>query len=137
MKRSLSRDRNSALLEIVLELLAARWMTQLAQRLGLDLPDALSRDTEALAHLFERPLVSVDEAEAKLQHPALARGQRVEDVLHLGAQHGARGRLGWRGGFLVLDEVTEMGVLLLADGRLQRDRILGNLRDLADLLGRD
>src|SRR5438105_5868100 len=129
MERSLSRDRKSALfdaikitndlLEIVLELLAARWMTQLAQRLRLDLPDALSGDTEALAHLLQRPLVAVDEAEAELQHPALARGQRVEDVLHLGAQHGERGSLRGRGGLLVLDEVAEVGILLLADGRLQ------------------
>src|SRR5205809_315739 len=34
-------------------------MPQLAQGLGLDLPDALARDVEEGAHLFQRPLRAV------------------------------------------------------------------------------
>ena len=37
----------------------------------------------------------------------------------------------------VLDEVPQMRVLLLADRRLQRDRLLGDLQDLAHLADRD
>src|ERR1700722_8575957 len=36
-----------------LELAAARRMTQLAQRLGFDLPNALAGNLEALAHFFK------------------------------------------------------------------------------------
>ncbi len=65
-------------------------MPELAQRLGLDLPDALPGNPEALPHFLQRPLVAVDQAEAQLQDAALARGQGIQDVLHLGAQHGQR-----------------------------------------------
>src|SRR5260370_39436519 len=78
------------LLEIVFQLLAPARMPQLAQRLGLDLPDALPGHPEALPHFFQRPLVPVDQAEAQLQHAALTRRERVQDVLHLGAKHGQR-----------------------------------------------
>ena len=38
-------------------------------------------------------------------------------------------------GGIVLDEVAELGVLLLADGGLKAHRLLGDLLDLADALG--
>src|SRR5712691_11384308 len=53
----------SWLLQVVAELLRARRVAQLTQRLGLDLADALARDAESLADLFERPLVAVDQPE--------------------------------------------------------------------------
>jgi hypothetical protein len=37
---------------------------------------------------------------------------------------------------LVLDEVAEVRVFLLADGRLEGDGLLGDLEDLADLVER-
>jgi hypothetical protein len=37
---------------------------------------------------------------------------------------------------LVLDEVAQVAVLLLADGCLERDRLLGDLEDLAHLVHR-
>ncbi|MDB6117796.1 MAG: hypothetical protein JWO08_1577 [Verrucomicrobiaceae bacterium] len=44
----------------------ARRMTQLAQRLCLDLPDAFAGDLELLAHLLQRAACAVGEAEALL-----------------------------------------------------------------------
>jgi len=38
-------------------------MAQLAERLGLDLPDALTGDREALADLFQRVLALLADAE--------------------------------------------------------------------------
>src|SRR5438552_14136902 len=52
------------LLQVVAQLLRAGWMAQLAERLGLDLADALTRDAEPLADLFQRALVAVDQAES-------------------------------------------------------------------------
>src|SRR5262247_2457203 len=68
-------------LEEAPELLRARRMAQLAERLGLDLPDALARDGEILADLLERVLAPVREAEAEAQDLFLARRQRVQDLV--------------------------------------------------------
>ena len=55
-------------------------MPQLAQRLRLDLPDALARHLEALPHLFQRVLGAVFQAEAHLDDALFARGQGAEDL---------------------------------------------------------
>ena len=49
------------------EIAPAQGMAQLAERLGLDLPDPLSRDREALAHLFQRVLALLADPEAQAQ----------------------------------------------------------------------
>src|SRR6185312_4185611 len=50
------------------QLLAAARVAQLAQRLRLDLADALARDIELLADLFERVVGIHVDAEAHAQH---------------------------------------------------------------------
>ena len=62
------------------ELARPRRMTQLAQRLGFNLPDALARYLEALAHFFERMLGAVFEAEAHLDDALLARRERAQNL---------------------------------------------------------
>src|SRR5262245_40621087 len=111
-------------------------MSELAQRLGFDLPDALARDGEVLADLLERVLAAVRETEAQPQHLLLARRERVQDLVGLLAQGEADDRLDGRDDLLVLDEITEMAVFFLADRRLQRDRLLRDLEDLAHLVDR-
>ena len=72
------------LVQEILELLAAAGVAQLAQRLGLDLADALARDVELLADLFERTGTAVLNAEAELQDLFLARcegGEHVDELL--------------------------------------------------------
>ena len=56
-------------------------MAQLAQRLRLDLADALARDVELLADFLQRVVGVHLDAEAHAQHLRLARRQRVEHVL--------------------------------------------------------
>src|SRR5713226_193912 len=125
------------LLQIIPQLLRTRRVAQLAQRLRLNLPDALAGDAEALADLLQRPLVAVDQPEPELQNAPLPGGEGVEDVLDLVVEHGQRGGVGGGDRLLVLHEVAQVGVLLLADGRLQGDRVLGDLDDLAHLLRGD
>src|SRR6187401_1187203 len=60
-----------------------RRVPQLAQRLRLDLPDALAGDREALTDLFERVLGAFADAEAHLDDALLARRQRLQDVVRL------------------------------------------------------
>src|SRR5881409_1228979 len=87
-------------------------MAELAQRLGLDLPDALAGDGEVLADLLERMLATVRKAEAQPQDLLLARRERVEDLVGLLAQGQTDDRLHRRDDLLVFDEVAEMTVFL-------------------------
>src|SRR5919109_3196530 len=69
------RPRSS--LEEAPEFLRPRRVAQLAQRLGLDLSDALARHREVLPDFLERVLAAVGEPEPQPQHFLLARRQRV------------------------------------------------------------
>src|SRR5262245_40451740 len=120
-----------------LELAAPRGVPQLAERLGLYLADALARDREVLADLLEGVLAALADAEPHLDHLLLARRQRLEDRLGLLAQVQVDHRVRRREDVAVLDEVAKMAVLFLADRRLERDRLLRDLEDLADLRHRD
>src|SRR5687768_17992661 len=124
-------------LQVVLELPAPAGVTQLPQRLRLDLTDALARDIELAADLFERPRAAVLQTEAQLQHATLATGEALEHALDLLLQQLVRRRVRWRECLVVGDEVAEVAVLFLADRRLERDRLLGDLHDLADLVRSD
>src|SRR3954463_13123463 len=112
-------------------------MAQLAQRLRLDLADPLASHVELLADLLEGPGTPVLETEPELEHASLAAGQGVKDGLDLLLQELVRRRLCRSKCPAVLDEVAEVGVLLLTDRRLERDWLLRDLDDLADLLRRD
>src|SRR3954454_24413521 len=112
-------------------------MAELPERLRLDLADSLPREVELASDLFERPRSTVLESEPELEDPSLSTGQGVEHGLDLLLEELVRCCLGRGEGPAVLDEVAEVGVLLLADRRLERDRLLRDLDDLADLLGGD
>src|SRR6266851_3023529 len=112
-------------------------MPQLAERLRLDLPDALSGDIEFAPDLFERAGASVLEPEPQLQDATLATGEALEHALDLLLEELVRRGVGRREGLVVGDEVPEVRVLFLADRRLERDRLLRDLHDLADLVGGD
>ena len=57
-----------------------RRVAHFSQGLGLDLPDALAGDLELFAHLLEGAGVAVGQAEAQLEHFALALGERGQHV---------------------------------------------------------
>src|SRR5258708_537737 len=120
-------------LEERLELTRPRRMAQLAQRLRLDLPDALARDGEVLADRLERVLAGVAHADAHLDHLFLARRQRLQALIRLLLEVQVDHRVGRGHDLTILDEVAEMRILLLADRRLQRNRLLRDLQDLPDL----
>src|SRR5262245_58831649 len=118
------------------ELLGARRMAQLAERLRLDLADALAGDGEVLSHLLEGVLAAVGQPEAEAEDLFLPRRQRVQHLVGLLAQGEADHALDGRAHLLVLDEVAEVAVLLLADRRLERDGLLRDLEHLAHLVHR-
>ena len=53
-------------------------MTQLAQRLRLNLPNTLTRNIELRAHFFERALPPILKAEAQSQHALFACAERLK-----------------------------------------------------------
>src|SRR5271170_48638 len=108
-------------------------MTQLAQRLGFALADALSGDLEALADLFEGVLGSVCEAEAHLDDTLFARREGAQNLRSVLLQVHADYGVGGRDGLAVFDEVAEVRIFLFADRSFERDGLLGDLEDLADL----
>src|SRR5439155_1737516 len=102
--------------------------------LGLTAP--LARHAERATDLLERARLRSREPEAELDHLPLAVGQRVERPLDVLAAELHRRGVERRLGLLVLDEVAELRLLLLADRLLERHRQLRHPQDLAHLLGR-
>src|SRR5262245_27534217 len=112
-------------------------MAKLPQRLRLDLPDAFAGDGEALADLFEGVLAAVADAEPHLDDLLLARRQRLQHRLGLLLEIQIDDRFGRRHHLAILDEIAKMRIFLFADWRLERDWLLRDLEDLADLRHRD
>src|SRR3990172_3992450 len=108
-------------LEEAPEFLGPRGVAELPERLGLDLADALAGDGKVLAALLQGVLAAVGEAEAEAEHLLLARREGVQDLVGLLPEREADDGLHRGDHLLVLDEVAQVGVLLLADRRLQRD----------------
>src|SRR5213079_3187320 len=86
---------------------------------------------------LERVIALLADAEAHAEDLLLARRERREDLAGLIREVDADDALARRDDRLVLDEVTEVAVFLFADRRLERDRLLRDLQDLADLVERE
>src|SRR3954468_4292356 len=109
---------------------------QLPERLRLDLSDAFAGDAELLADFLQGVIGVHADAEAHAQYALFARSE--------GRQHSCdrflevrldRG-INWDDSVLVLDEVAEMAVSLIADRRFEADRLFCDLEDLANLFKR-
>src|SRR5690349_1255750 len=120
-------------LEKRLELLRARGVPELPKRLALDLADPLSGHVEGAADLLEGVLGAVPHAEAHLEDLLLAGRQGLQDPAGLVLQVRHQDRVDRRKHLAILDEVAQMRILFLPDGRLERDRLLRDLHDLAHL----
>src|SRR6516165_11004948 len=72
------------------------------------------------------------DAEAHAQDALLARRQACERLGGGLTQIGLDRRIEWRDRFLVLDEVAQAAVLLLADRHIKAKRLLGDIQHLPD-----
>src|SRR5512141_2006621 len=91
-----------------LQLLRPRRMAELAQRLGLDLPDPLAGDVERPADFFEGVLGAVADAEPHLQDLLLPRRERLQYPAGLVLQVRDEDRVDRREDLPVLDEIAQM-----------------------------
>src|ERR1019366_2978849 len=124
-------------LDVVTQLLSFGEGLELLERLVFDLADAFAGDVERPPDLVQRARVPAAEPVAQLEHAPLA----VAEVLERGSQgflgDGLHGALVGRLGALVGDELAELGLLLVTDRLLERDRRLREALDRLDLLGLD
>src|SRR5919197_2471735 len=134
--RSCRHPRTTSVVKEAPELPAPARVLQLPERLGLDLANALTRYRELLADLLERVIGVHADAEAHAQNALFPGGERCERAGGSLAQVRLDGGVDRQQRVLVLDEIAEMGVLLVADRRLQRQRLPGDLEHLAHLLER-
>src|SRR5207248_8366512 len=109
---------------------------ELLQRLVLDLPDPFARDVERPPYFVERPGMLAVEPVPELEHAALAVRERAEDLPQRLLAHRDLRRLVRQRHLLVLKEVPELGLLLVADGLLERYRRLCAAHDRLDLVER-
>src|SRR5215831_523352 len=100
------------------QLARAARVLELAQRFRLDLADALARHRELLADLLQGVVGVHADAEAHAQHTLLARRQRGQDARRRLAQIGLDRGIERQHRILVLDEIAEMRILLIANRRL-------------------
>src|SRR6185369_10691385 len=98
----------------VFEVLGARRVTKLAQRLRLDLTDALARDLEALTDLFERVVRLLADAEAEAQDLLLARRKGREHLPGLLLKRQRHRGVRRRNALPILDEIAERAFLVVA-----------------------
>ncbi len=102
----------------------------------LDLADPLAGDVEDAAHLIECEWGLAVQAIAKLEHtplPLAERGERARQ--RLVAKDDVCGLVGQRLR-VVFEEVAELGLVVVADRLLERDRYLRRPPDLVDLVHR-
>ena len=94
-------------------------MAHFSERLCFDLSDALAGDLELTAYFFKRAAVAIHQAKALFKNLSFAFGQRVEDILDLILEQNDRRLVGRIFSSLVLDEITEAGVVGVADWSLE------------------
>ena len=91
-------------------------VSKLGKCLGLDLADPFARDAELPADLFERAGMAVLETETKSYDLLLPVAQLDQHIPNSRGQQVTSGNV-YRGyGVFVLDEVGEVGFVLVADG---------------------
>src|SRR6516162_411039 len=111
-------------------------MLELPERFRLDLTDALARHREPLADLFQRVVLVNADAEAHADYTLLARRERGARARRGLAQVRLDDGVDRHDRVLVLDEIAEVGILLVADRSFQRQRLFHYLEHLAHLLER-
>ena len=125
----------SSLIQIVLQFTAAAGMTEFAGALGLNWTDTLTGYVKYFTHFFQCSRSSVIKTETQTQHfllPLCSIPRTSTSCSFKSVKAAASAGTGT----VILNKISQMGVFLLTDRRLERYRLLRNLQDLADPLYR-
>src|SRR5262245_19057370 len=134
--RTASSARDGSSFVEAAQLASAHGMAQLAQRLRLDLANALPRHGESEPDLLQRQVGALAGPEAQPQDLLLAGRERAEYLARLPADIARQHGIHERDGALVLEEVAEVAVLLLAHRRVEGDRLPRDAQRAAPLVAR-
>ena len=110
-------------------------MTELRHGLRLDLADSFAGHAVDLTNLVEGLGLTVGHAETHCDDTGFTLGEGVEDGVELLLQKGEGHRVCGDDCLGVLDEVTEFGVAVFAEGGVQGDGLAAVLLNLDDLFG--
>ncbi|MNE67685.1 hypothetical protein D3C80_1633070 [compost metagenome] len=106
-------------------------MSQLPQRLGFDLTNPFSGNTKLLANLFKGTGTAIVHPEAQTKYILFALCKCIEYLLKLLFKQLVSSSLSRSRCIMILNKVAQIGVILLADWRFKRYRLLSNLHNLA------
>src|SRR5437879_4175280 len=106
---------------------APHGMLELADGFGLALPDALPRDLENPADLFQRVGVAVLQAVPQANDLPLPPGERLEQAFDLLPQDAVVGAMHRVVAGVVFDELAEARVLAVADRPVEADRMTADV----------
>src|SRR5690349_12888715 len=109
-------------------------VAELRHRARLDLADALAREVEELADLFEGSGFAAVEPEAQGQDLTLALVERGEQLLDLVGQQCGGCDLERRLRRAILDDVAELGVAVLTERLREREGLGREAQRLGDLV---
>src|ERR1035441_8051859 len=110
---------------------------KLAQRLGFDLPDALTGDVEFLTDLFQSVLALAADAEAQPDHFFFFRRQGLQNISGLIAHVGVDYRIHGRTNPAVFNQISKRGFTVADHGRFKGNRVARDGFELLDLLDRN
>ena len=110
---------------------------EFVERLCLNLADPFPSHCKIPANLLESVRVAVIESEPHPDDLFLAIAQNLQDccrgLLHVVADND----LSRRNNATVFDQITQVGILFFADGRIERNGCLRSLQNLPDLAWRE
>ena len=118
------------------QLAGPAWVLQLAQGFCFDLANTFAGHAELLAHLFQGVVGVHADAEPHPQNPFLARGERGQNPRGRFLEVFLNGAVQWQHGILVLDEIAQLAVFLVADWRFKADRLFGDFHHLTNFFER-
>src|SRR5436190_1902432 len=95
------------------QVVSPRGMPQLAQRLGLDLPDALPRDAVQVANFLQRVAEPIDQAKAHFEDLSFAFSESGQNGLKPLFEQAMAGAVSGALGALVFDEITHVHIAIV------------------------
>ncbi len=104
-------------------------MAHFAKRFGFDLTNAFACYVKLAADLLEGSGIAIGQSKAKREHFLFADGERFKHITDFFAQEAESGHFGGVFSGFIFDEVSEAGVVAVADRCLKGNGLLSDFQD--------